>query len=229
MERKIEPFELRSWVNEIYKYPSFFESLSIYQKEVLIDFVKREKSKEMLELNEIYLKNPALKLGEVTIDYLEQLKRVQQILDIHSNPRVLQKDAVNTPELIQTLMPGLLESKTDKLKIQLGELGFFDLPIVKKLNVLSQTKLVETIISNKLPYQIAMLHYLGFINHLEKEHLPIKYKLYRKISELLCSDKDGRAVKGNLSSLLSMSTANKDRYTAHLHKESVKKDYENLK
>ncbi len=40
---------------------------------------------------------------------------------------------------------------------------------------------------------------------------------------------EGRAVKGNISSLFPNTNENKERYTAHLQKETVIKDYQELK
>ena len=87
------------------------------------------------------------------------------------------------------------------------------------------TKIAES----GLPYAIAMFDYLEFIPYLEKKHFDSKYKLNREVSKWFDSDKDGRAVKGNISSLLKNTTENKDRYTAYKHKENVIKDYELLK
>jgi len=74
-----------------------------------------------------------------------------------------------------------------------------------------------------------MFDFLQFIQHLEKKHFDAKYKLNKEVSKWFNSDVEGRAVKGNISSLLRNTEENKDRYTAHKHKESVIKDYEQLK
>ncbi|RYE28466.1 MAG: hypothetical protein EOP48_33450 [Sphingobacteriales bacterium] len=85
------------------------------------------------------------------------------------------------------------------------------------------------IASNKLPYNIAMFSFLGFLERLEKNHYAAKYKMYKEISKWLNSDKEGRAVKANISSLLKNSSENKARYTAYKHKEAVQTDYQNIK
>ena len=121
------------------------------------------------------------------------------------------------------------ETKTDKLKNTLSKYRFLSLPKVKDLTPQQQEQLIVLLSSNKLPYQIAMIDYLGFIKYLEKEHFQAKYKLNKELSKWFDSDKDGRAVKANISCLLGNSTENKNRYTAHLHKETVQKDYEKLK
>ena len=82
---------------------------------------------------------------------------------------------------------------------------------------------MKKISGNGLPYAIAMFDYLQFIPFLEKQYFNTKYKLYIEVSKWFGSDKEGRAVRGNISSLLKNTTENKNRYTAYQHKENVKK------
>lgn len=121
-----------------------------------------------------------------------------------------------------------LETKAEILESSLRKYGFFELKPVIALVAKSQLKLVELICNNRLPYQIAMIQFLGFIDHLAFHHFREKYKLNKELSKWLNSG-DERAVKGQISSLLPGSKENKSRYTAHLHKETVKNDYQALK
>lgn len=121
------------------------------------------------------------------------------------------------------------ETKTEKLKTELSKFGFFDLSKIEVLSNENKEKLVELISSNDLPYCIAMFDYLGYLKHLAKEHFTTKYKLNKEIAKWFKTDKDGRAVKGNISSLLEKTTENKNRYTAYQHKEKVQIDYQKLK
>lgn len=121
------------------------------------------------------------------------------------------------------------ETKTEKLKVVLGKYGFFELPKVKRLSEPSKQSLIELIVKNDLPYSIAMLDFLDFFKLLEKEYFKTKYKLNIEVSKWLDSDKDGRGVKGNISVLSENSNENKSKFTAHLHKETVEIDYQNLK
>lgn len=132
-----------------------------------------------------------------------------------------------TPLLESSLKPR--EKKEDLLKSELLKYGFLNLPKTQSLTETQKGNLIDLMRTNKLPYVIAMFDFLGFIEHLGNEHFNSKYKIHRKISEWYNSDKDGRAVKANLNSLLPNSSENKTRYTAHLHKETVQKDYEALK
>lgn len=132
-------------------------------------------------------------------------------------------------KLVKTLPPQQIKTKADLLTEQLSQYGFFELEKVKTLSEQSKVSIIEKIAESGLPYAIAMFDYLQFIPYLEKKHFDSKYKLKREISKWFDSDKEGRAVRGNISSLLKNTTENKDRYTAYKHKENVIKDYELLK
>jgi hypothetical protein len=132
-------------------------------------------------------------------------------------------------KLVKALPPQPIKTKADILKEQLSQYGFFELEKVKTLSEQSKVSIIEKIAESGLPYAIAMFDYLQFIPYLEKKHFDSKYKLNREVSKWFDSDKEGRAVKGNISSLLKNTTENKDRYTAYKHKENVIKDYELLK
>lgn len=112
-------------------------------------------------------------------------------------------------------------------KEKLEKYGFFNLPLVKQIPVVKHSGMIDFIRSNKIPYIIAFLDYLGFIKHLGKEHFPTKYKLNLELSKWLNSNE--RTIKGNISSLLLNSTEDKNRYTAYRYKDLVEKDYKKLK
>ena len=123
--------------------------------------------------------------------------------------------------------PQQTETKTDKLKEQLGRYGFFELPKVKQLSERTKQSLVELISSNGLPYTIAMLDFLGFIRHLKAEHFTSDYKLFQAIAIWL--QVSARTIKGNVYVLNEKSNEDRTRYTADQQKEKVQKDYEELK
>jgi Glu-tRNA(Gln) amidotransferase subunit E-like FAD-binding protein len=122
-----------------------------------------------------------------------------------------------------------LLTKSEALKKYLFDYGFNQLEKVKELSSQNQTLLINMLSEKGLPYAIAMFDYLKFISFLNKEYFETNDKRNKEISKWFDKDKDGRAVKGNISSLLPNTTENKNRYTAHKHKESVIKDYELLK
>lgn len=122
-----------------------------------------------------------------------------------------------------------IETKIDLFRDNLTKHGFFELAKVKALSPNNQNKLVDLVQLKKLPYSIAMLDFLDFFTYLERKHFNSKYKLYKEVGKWFNTDKDGRAIKGNISVLLKNSTENKNRYTAFLHKETVQNDYQQLK
>ncbi|MDN3694263.1 hypothetical protein QWZ06_19255 [Chryseobacterium tructae] len=124
--------------------------------------------------------------------------------------------------------PEQQKTKSQLLSENLRLYGFFELEKLKNLSDKNKNVLIQLLTENKLPYVVAMLDYLEYFTYLEKNHFKSKYKLYIEVSRWFNSDKDGRAIKGNISSLLNNSTENKSRYTAFKYKERVNRDYEKL-
>lgn len=118
-------------------------------------------------------------------------------------------------------------AKTEVLKIELKKHGFFSLELLKDFSEIKVFSLIEQINSNELPYQIAMIDFLGFTDYLEKMHCSTKNRLYKLVAKLFNASE--RSAKGNMLVLNPKSDEKRDRYTAHLHKEQVKRDYEKLK
>ena len=193
---------------------------TLYEKGLLTE---PQKIKLELVLNERKMK---LKQGYVNSSKDEE-QRYRKILKEWFADEKRFIDEV-TP-IVKALPPQPIKTKADILKEQLSQYGFFELEKVKTLSEQSKVSIIEKIAENGLPYAIAMFDYLQFIPYLEKKHFDSKYKLNREVSKWFDSDKEGRAVKGNISSLLKNTTENKDRYTAYKHKENVIKDYELLK
>lgn len=193
---------------------------TLYEKGLLTE---PQKIKLELVLNERKMK---LKQGYVNSSKDEE-QRYRKILKEWFTDEKRFIDEV-TP-IVKALPPQPIKTKADILKEQLSQYGFFELEKVKTLSEQSKVSIIEKIAESGLPYAIAMFDYLQFIPYLEKKHFDSKYKLNREVSKWFDSDKEGRAVKGNISSLLKNTTENKDRYTAYKHKENVIKDYELLK
>jgi len=119
------------------------------------------------------------------------------------------------------------ETKTDRLKAELGKHGFFELPKVQQLLEPKKQSLVELISANDLPYSIAMFEYLGFMKHLQAEYYTANSKLFKEVAKWFSVT--DRAVKGNFLVLNEHSKEDRRRYTAHQKKEITQKDYEKLK
>ncbi len=121
----------------------------------------------------------------------------------------------------------LLPTLSETLKNNFKRYGLFELKMIKPLKADNIEKLIVKISENKLPYKIAMIHFLGVIDFLEVQHFKIKENMYAEIGRWFQSDK--RAISGNIRVLSSASEDNKKRYTANNYTELVKEDYNKIK
>ena len=173
---------------------------------------------------------------------IDKLKRTLKSIDINISEKEINIESINYQKHLQakretiytdlineilSLPPQQTETKTDKLKAELGKYGFFELLKVKQLSEPNKQSLVELISTNDLPYSIAMVEYLGFIKHLKAEHFTTDYKLFKAVANWF--EVDERAVKGNIYVLNEFSKENRKRYTADQQKQTVQKNYEVLK
>ena len=119
------------------------------------------------------------------------------------------------------------QNKSAVLKSNLFDNDFFELKKIKSLSHDGQSKLIELIAYSEVPYKIAMFEFLGYFKFFEFEKSMTKTAMFKKIAAIIdCSE---QTVKGNYYSLNESSEIDKSRYTAHLHKEKVKTDYNSLK
>lgn len=133
----------------------------------------------------------------------------------------------NISDLIVTEVPKEQITKPEQLKSLLAAFGFFELPFLKELTNTGQARLLDLLTAAPLPYKIAMFDFIGFLSHVEKHHVKTKNELHQKVAKMIGST--GRAVKGNINVLNENSKEDRSKYTAHLHKDKVKTDYQNLK
>jgi hypothetical protein len=174
-----------------------------------------------ISINDFTVHLPSFTNGRVGYN----LSNYEVLLIKHAIEKAFQMVESSKTEL--TIPNQQITTRTDKLKAELEKYGFYSLPTVITLSEQSKQNLTELISTNGLPYSIAMFDFLGFFKYLKKEYFRTSYKLNQKIA--IWFDTDERAVKGNISTLHENSTENKERYTAHKHKETVAKDYKNLK
>ena len=118
-------------------------------------------------------------------------------------------------------------STLQKLRSDLKTRDFYKLKLVKELSDPAKEKLIWFINNNELPYQVAMLDFLGFIDFYEKEYGYSRIVIYRKIAEILTVTP--RMVKGNYLVLQDFSKEDRKRYTSYKYREQVIKDYQMLK
>lgn len=189
----------------------------LVEKRVIID-VKLHRYQ--LETEHLRIGNDEL-FKEFTSGEMEYVSLLKKWLELQSS------FFRNISDLIVMEIPKEQETKSEQLKEQLAVFGFFELAMVKELQSNVQARLVELIGQAGVPYKIAMFDFIGFFSHLDKEHVKTKNELHQKVAKLISST--GRAVKGNINVLNENSKEDRSKYTAHLHKETVKTDYQNLK
>lgn len=120
------------------------------------------------------------------------------------------------------------QNKSEVLKSNLFDNGFFELQKVKVLTHDRQSKLIDLLLFNDTPYMVAMFDFLGFIKHLTNEFGYTNTKIHSKLSSWF--NVDEQTIKCNMLVLNEKSKLRENnRYTAHLHKEKVKTDYNSLK
>ena len=239
LERINEMKKVSNYFNDLLKKSQNYKGISL--NEYIDEINPLEEIKEQCE---IIFTDLAKDIEENRRTTKDVLKGLDLLISAYSTPNI--KHNINNDRIIffkdyleaikkriellySAKPPQQIKTKADLLKEQLSQYGFFELEKVKTLSEQSKVSIIEKIAESGLPYAIAMFDYLQFIPYLEKKHFDSKYKLNREVSKWFDSDKEGRAVKGNISSLLKNTTENKDRYTAYKHKENVIKDYELLK
>ncbi len=114
-------------------------------------------------------------------------------------------------------------TKTQKLEIQFNKYNFDNL---EKVNNHNKTHLINKIANNSLPFQIAYLDYLGFINYLYDNYCDSFVALHKLIAEILNTTE--RAVRGNINGIKNEKSVDRKRYTAYQHIEKVKQHYTTL-
>lgn len=140
------------------------------------------------------------------------------------------------------------KTKSVILYNNLEKYGFFTLPKLEILTTEQQTKLIELISINKMPYIIAMFDYLNFIDWLYKKYCKTLKERNIKIASWFDTDKDGTAVRRSINSLnptkkkpiqrnkaythnehVTNKPKENERYAAYKHIENVEIDYEKIK
>jgi hypothetical protein len=120
------------------------------------------------------------------------------------------------------------KTREAQLSEDLKEYGFFELSQVKFLNNEKQKQLIQSISLKSIPYKIAMLDFIGFMQLLKDQYSTSQYKIVKILSQILNEGKNERLIKGNIAILSPKSREDKKRFTAHLHKEQVEMDYKSL-
>jgi len=202
--------------------------LEIFEK-VKQNFIEERKIKKLSTFDfEIgWLYNSWLKREFETIkNWLFEEPSDSNQLEIIRYKQFLELEMIKTESQINP-QPKQTETKTDKLKSDLSDFGFFELPKVKQLSEPNKQKLIELISKNDIPYIIAMFEYLGFLKYLKDEHFLTNDNLFKGVSKWF--GLNPRTIKGNIYVLNEFSKEDRTRYTANQQKQTVQKNYEALK
>lgn len=192
-------------------------------EQIRIDFDQSNYENDEADENEFFCKDC------VEVMYLNW-ERIEEFTAFLTLDKIAESERkFSITDIIKTTAPTpqQTETKTDKLKAELGRYGFFELSKVKQLSEPNKQNLIELISTNDLPYSIAMFEYLGFLKHLKAEHFTTDNKLFKAVAKWFGIGE--RAVKGNVYVLNEYSKENRTRYTANQQKQIVQKDYEKLK
>lgn len=121
----------------------------------------------------------------------------------------------------------LIKSRFDKLKDNLSNYGFYDLPMIKSLTYSKKEELILIMSSKSVDYCIAMFDYLGYIKHLKPQYFESVKELNTEIATWLGSNE--RTIQGLISILKPNSKEKKNEYKSYLEVENVKNDYNRIK
>lgn len=105
-----------------------------------------------------------------------------------------------------------------KVLEKLDEYGFTQFLGNKNLSV----KIKELIIENEMPYRIALLKEIGFLDYFFKEYAKTKEHGFELLSKVFEYGK--RRIKGNINVLNPKTKEDKTVYTSHKYKETVRND-----
>lgn len=117
-----------------------------------------------------------------------------------------------------------IKSKQEKILPKLNQYKFNELEKVKHLDI---NNLTLHIFDKSLPYQIAYLYHLGFIDSVFENYCKTQVDMQKVLSKIL--DTDIRSIRGNINGLRNKNSNDRKRYTAHLHTDKVIKHYQLLK
>ncbi|APG65089.1 hypothetical protein LPB136_06890 [Tenacibaculum todarodis] len=152
------------------------------------------------------------------IEYYEKMYAIEKELKKPSLSVDENSDAGNFNEKTK-------KKKSEIVLERINEYGFSELEMLKDVNVVS---LIEHIfIKTKLPYQIAYLWHLGFVDKIDAEQCNSQKELHKLLGRII--DADERAVRGNVNGIKQEKSTDRKRYTAYKHIEKVKKHYQTLK
>jgi hypothetical protein len=164
--------------------------------------------------------------GLITVSIMELECKLGHIIQ-HYNRTVdliiqfFEKMRLSTINTVDLAEPKLDSSSV--LKKALSEYGFLQLEKVARLN--NPDKLIEILSNSAVPYLVSMLNHIDFIKHIQENYAN---GLIGKRNNIIATitGKSVDSIKNNINFLDKLDP--NDRYTASIHKETVKNDYNDL-
>jgi len=145
---------------------------------------------------------------------------------LHELYRIV-REKISAARAIASADSNTLYGISQVLETKLSQTGFFELPRIIILNDPSREMLISTLAANTIPYNMAFLHFAGYIKHLSTEHFKVKTQIHKYLADIYSTTP--RTIKGNLNVLEPHSGEDRVRYTAYLFMSNVEHDYQLLK
>lgn len=197
------------YYENIYIYNYLQQAFMMYALEIQSSVVDKVQEKDRLSLERIYAEKLQMPMPEKL--YISEV----EVLSNAGNDLEIPMDYETEPTLVKTFV------NTVK------DFGFFELPKVKSLKDNEKRKLLKMMLSNRIPYYIAMIDFLGYFTHLRQEYGMSKTKIFRHLSVAFNNESEN-SIKANYYALQKESTVDRNKYTSYKHTEDVKNYYDLL-
>lgn len=157
----------------------------------------------------------------------EQIQQVKRDLQKYNQETYSRKTEANVEIQTDTeKKESELTAKIERLNIELSKYGCWELEMTKELSDEQKEKFLTLLVINDLPYQIAMLEFIGFIGAFQRNYCKTKGESFDKLSSIL--NKSSRTIGGNIRSFNPHSN-DRDKYSAYQHIDDVTRDFNSLK
>jgi hypothetical protein len=184
--------------------------------EIQANFIKSINEEEVFSIADIY--------SQILQKAVPEKPQIQEILTI-----VVKSELTETEQPIEKEESFAIQYAQEKYSVFMDEVNqyrFLELQKLVGLDEKAKNRIIKELVENPLHYSIAMLSFLGYIEHLKKKYSLAKEKIYRHIAKALNSD--DRSVKGNCLVLNPNSTDDRYKYKADQYIEKVEEDYNTI-
>lgn len=200
----------------------FFNNFRRRIEQIRADYLPGRKRDDLSKLKE-----ELIRLQQISKEEVLELELKRHRVYIPEYLALIESEIQNCFPATESINPDRLDTIASRFRSLFQPHGFFQLPLVAALkSEFNKDALLNLIYENELPYQIALLHFLGFLTHLQEVQHFSKERVYHFLAEVF--QVNHRAIKGNILVLSRFSKENKTRYTSYRHIESVESDYKIL-